>query len=528
MMSASPQSKKSLLHSRQRSRSRSISPSPSSPSDLNYTTASSNELAQVPIPAPASWLTLPHKRQLFVLALCRLSEPLTNTSLLSYLYFLIESFHSPGTAPPSAATIARRAGILASSFALSQCLTGMVWGRLSDHIGRKPCVLLGLLGSALSILGFGFSETFESALMFRVLAGCLNGNVGVLRTMLSETIREKRHQSRAFLIMPMCFNVGIILGPALGGVLADPASSWPEVFGNWEWCHRHRWALPNVVSAMFLMGSFIAGLMFLDETLESKKHRSLSRDVQSFLSRQFHRLRGDQTDETSPLIAKPATPPPPSPPRKILTPNIIKTLFSFMLLPLHNSTFMNLYPLLLSAPHGTPLHGGLSLSAQSVGLALSILGAVGIAFQLLLYPPLQAHFGLLRSFQLGCCLFPVAYMLTPFLSFLSPGSTVMWAGIMGILGMQVAARTFALPGSVILLTNSVEEEGVLGTVHGIGSSLASAGRAVGPVMGAWLFAVGLEGSGGMGIGGVFWGLATVAATGAVWGLRLKEGRGLGV
>lgn len=141
----------------------------------------------------------------------------------------------------------------------------MVWGRLSDHIGRKPCVLLGLLGSALSILGFGFSETFESALMFRVLAGCLNGNVGVLRTMLSETIREKRHQSRAFLIMPMCFNVGIILGPALGGVLADPASSWPEVFGNWEWCHRHRWALPNVVSAMFLMGSFIAGLMFLDE-----------------------------------------------------------------------------------------------------------------------------------------------------------------------------------------------------------------------------------------------------------------------
>jgi len=45
--------------------------------------------------------------------------------------------------------------------------------------------------------------------------------------MLSETIREKRHQSRAFLILHMCFNIGIILDPALGGVLADPVRSWP-------------------------------------------------------------------------------------------------------------------------------------------------------------------------------------------------------------------------------------------------------------------------------------------------------------
>lgn len=237
---------------------------PPSNDDHRYTTASDDE-AQKLDETPASWLTLPHRKQLLILAICRLSEPLTQTSLMSYLYFLLESFHEPGTPPPSSATISRRAGIIASSFALSQCITGMLWGRLSDHIGRKPCILFGLLGTTISILGFGFSESFYTALAFRILGGCLNGNVGVLRTMMSETVREKKHQSRAFLIMPMCFNIGIIIGPALGGLLADPAQTWPSLFGQWEWCLRWRWALPNIVSAMFLGASWFAGLLFLEE-----------------------------------------------------------------------------------------------------------------------------------------------------------------------------------------------------------------------------------------------------------------------
>jgi MFS family permease len=241
---------------------------PPPPPSLRYNDAPSIEAhkdAEELPPPPSSWLALPHKKQLFILTLCRLSEPLTQTSLLSYLYFFLESLHSPDEPSPSSATISRRAGIMASSFAFSQCLTGMLWGRLSDRIGRKPCILLGLLGTTISVLGFGFAENFRTALMFRILGGCLNGNVGVLRTMVSETVREKRHQSRAFLIMPMCFNIGIIVGPALGGLLADPASTWPAVFGEYEWCRRWRWALPNVVSAVLLASSFIAGLLFLEE-----------------------------------------------------------------------------------------------------------------------------------------------------------------------------------------------------------------------------------------------------------------------
>lgn len=212
-----------------------------------------------------TWLSLPHKSQLFVLALCRLSEPLTSTSASSYLFFFLSSFHPPGTPAPSAGTVSRQAGILASTFAIAQCLTAIFWGRLSDRIGRKPCILIGLAGTTLSAIGFGFSESLTTVLIFRILGGCLNGNGGVLRTMVSEVIVEKKYQSRAFLILPMCFNIGIILGPMLGGLLADPAAGWPSVFGGIAWMERWRYALPNLVSASFLAGSWIAGFLFLRE-----------------------------------------------------------------------------------------------------------------------------------------------------------------------------------------------------------------------------------------------------------------------
>jgi hypothetical protein len=159
--------------------------------------------------------------------------------------------------------------------------------------------------------------------------------------------------------------------------------------------------------------------------LESKKHR---RDIgHEFLSR-FFRRRPQHTavdDETAPLLNSKPQPPPsatkPPPLRKILTPNILTTLLAFGLLPLHNSTFMHLYTIFLSTPRGgSALHGGLELPAQRVGLALSLLGVIGILVQLFFYPPLQQHFGLLRSFQLSCYLFPIAYMFTPLLSFLAP------------------------------------------------------------------------------------------------------------
>lgn len=133
---------------------------------------------------------------------------------------------------------------------------------------------MGLAGTTISILGFAFADSFEEALAWRILAGVVNGNVGVLRTVVSETVREKKHQARAFLIMPMCFNIGIVLGPAIGGALADPRKRWGGVWERWEWTERWKFALPQIVCAGFLMFSWVVGFFLLQEVRNQPSHSS--------------------------------------------------------------------------------------------------------------------------------------------------------------------------------------------------------------------------------------------------------------
>jgi hypothetical protein len=164
--------------------------------------------------SPISWRSVPRKDQLLVLVLARLSEPLTQNSLGSYIYYQLRSF-DPSL---SDSTISFQAGIIQAAFPAAQGLTAILWGRFADyeHGGRKRVIWIGLLGTMLSMVGFGFSRNFPLAVTFRCFGGVLNGNIGVMRTMISEIIKEKKYQSRAFLILPMTFNIGVIIGPILG------------------------------------------------------------------------------------------------------------------------------------------------------------------------------------------------------------------------------------------------------------------------------------------------------------------------
>lgn len=163
--------------------------------------------------------------------------------------------------------VSSQAGMLHASFTAAQLFTAMLWGRVADsrRAGRKTVVLIGLAGTAASCVGFGLSTSFRQALLFRSLGGATNGNVGVLRTMISELVRERRHQQRAFVLLPMTFNVGVIVGPVLGGLLADPAGSYPGAFGEVAFFRRFPYAAPNLVSAFFLCAAAAAAWLCLEE-----------------------------------------------------------------------------------------------------------------------------------------------------------------------------------------------------------------------------------------------------------------------
>ncbi|KUI60569.1 hypothetical protein VP1G_07794 [Cytospora mali] len=492
--------------------------------------------------ATVSWKDLPRKQQLVVITLTRLSEPLVQTSLQSYMFYQLKWFDP--SLPDS--VISSQAGVLHASFTAAQFLTAMMWGRVADsgRFGRKKVILIGLTGTMISCVGFGFSTTFWQALLFRSLGGVTNGNVGVLRTMISEIVREKKYQSRAFLLLPMTFNIGIIIGPILGGLLADPAGSYPDLFGEIEFFRRFPYAAPNLVSAFFLFSASLSAFLCLEETLDARADKrdwgiELRKKIGSALSACFSRfsrsrpstgytplanredgvtsieMTHSRNTSTSSSIAPGSSLTTTTtrkrrarytqrlPFRRIFTRNVSLTLMAHSFLSFHVGTFQSLWFVFLSTPVYNPsapsapaqhlpfvFTGGMGLPPAKVGLAMSILGVLGITLQLFVYPALSARLGTVRCLRAFLLFFPVAYLLVPYLSLVPSTSAppapksgpAAWVAIAGVLLCQVVARTFALPNMTILVNNCSPHPSVLGTLHGMAQSFASAARTVGPVL----------------------------------------------
>lgn len=173
--------------------------------------------------------------------------------------------------------IAKWVGISSAVLASCQCVMAVPWGALSDRMGRKYTILMGLTSTMLFSLMFGFSKSLVTLLVARAFLGLMNGNVGIIRTMVAEMISDKSLQPRAFSIMPLVWTIGSIFGPAFGGALANPAVKHPEIFGDWEIFRKYPYALPNILAALFFIVGITTGVLFLDvggpwpETKENKE-----------------------------------------------------------------------------------------------------------------------------------------------------------------------------------------------------------------------------------------------------------------
>ena len=190
-------------------------------------------------------------------------------SIFPYAYRMIESFNI--ARDPNQISI--YAGMLITSFAFAEFSTGVIWGRISDKIGRKPVLIFGLVGTALSMLIFGFATNLQTAILARALGGLLNGNVGVLQTTVAELVTVKEHQPRAYSIMPFVWCLGSIIGPVMGGALAQPCIAYPWLFDRDSIFGAHPFLLPNLVCVIILLFGIVIGVLFLEETHAAKKHR---------------------------------------------------------------------------------------------------------------------------------------------------------------------------------------------------------------------------------------------------------------
>jgi DHA1 family tetracycline resistance protein-like MFS transporter len=117
-------------------------------------------------------------------------------------------------------------GALVASFSFMQFLVAPWWGRLSDRIGRRPVILLGLASSAASYLLFAVAQSYWLLLFSRVLAGGVGATVNVAQAYLAD-ITPPAGRARAMGMIGMAFGLAFIIGPALAALTSQAGAMIP-------------------------------------------------------------------------------------------------------------------------------------------------------------------------------------------------------------------------------------------------------------------------------------------------------------
>lgn len=492
--------------------------------------------------------TLP-VQQLTILVLCRLAEPISLTSVFPYLPEMIESLGVEKN------NVAAWAGMAASLYSTSQCITAIPWSMLSDRWGRRPVILLSLTITMLTSLLWGFSTTLPMALTARLLSGAGNGVAGIIRTMVAEMCPWKELQPVAFSIMPVVYNVGSIIGPAFGGALSNTLERVPGTPPRSNnILEKFPYALPNIVAACLFLAGIVIGGLYLHETLPGHKDdkdiglvigEKMTSRVHKIVRGIKNRVLGGSEPETEPLLVSQANtssgatiwigdsrkvptatvaseeePKPAAGWRDVLSTQSSLNLLVYGLICMHSTSYDQLLPVYMHYPARDPtssitlpfkFNNGFGINSGRIGALFTLYGIASMVFQLIFFPILARHFGLLHCLKACSVIFPITYFISPFASLL-PTSLSQQAALLAIWLIKGLCVTIAFPSSVILLTNSVSDSRYLATLNGFATTISAVGRAVGPSIIGPMFTLGVDWGY---IVVPFWTLAVITALSAI-------------
>ncbi|UCH10200.1 MAG: MFS transporter [Fidelibacterota bacterium] len=111
-------------------------------------------------------------------------------------------------------------GLLLGSYAFMQLLFAPVWGRISDRIGRRPVIIIGLFTSAVGFAIFGLADRLWLLFDSRMLAGLANANISTAQAYVADITVPEERAGRMGLV-GAAFNLGFIVGFPIGGILSS-------------------------------------------------------------------------------------------------------------------------------------------------------------------------------------------------------------------------------------------------------------------------------------------------------------------
>jgi multidrug resistance protein len=110
-------------------------------------------------------------------------------------------------------------GAMFASFSVAQLVFAPIWGRISDRVGRKPILVLSLVGTAVGTLLTGLAGSLALLFIGRIVDGASGASVSVAHAAVAD-VAAPRERARLFGLLGAAFGVGFVAGPAIGGIAA--------------------------------------------------------------------------------------------------------------------------------------------------------------------------------------------------------------------------------------------------------------------------------------------------------------------
>ncbi|HEV7388085.1 MAG TPA: MFS transporter [Gemmatimonadaceae bacterium] len=149
-------------------------------------------------------------------------------------------------------------GVLIAAFSIAQLASAPVWGRFSDHYGRRPALLAGLLVSAVAYVIFAYASTLWLLLLSRMVQGFGGGTIGVVQAYVADA-SDPNDRAKSLGWLSAATSLGAVVGPAIGSVLI-------------RWGHH----APGIASAIFCVLVSVFAAIYLreskDDTPVSSEH----------------------------------------------------------------------------------------------------------------------------------------------------------------------------------------------------------------------------------------------------------------
>lgn len=322
----------------------------------------------------------------------------------------------------------RTVGLLFASYSIMQLLFSPVLGRLSDKYGRRPVLLISIIGTGIGFLILGFATTLWMLFVGRILDGISGGNISTAQAYIAD-ITTKEDRAKGMGLIGAAFGLGFIFGPAIGGILS-------------------RWGIH--VPFLFAAGLCFANAILLYFTLPETVTPDHPARVSAARGRGFTQLINSLKQPRLGFI--------------------LTIYFLFIVAFSIMTTTFSLYTMFR-----------FGYDAQHNGYLFAYVGLIAVIIQGVLIGRLVKRFGELWLVIVGALFFAVSLFAVPFVGPNAGGLLALLIGC-GIFSLGNSLSTPALNSLASKSVGAEEQGGVLGVTQ----SVASLARAVGPSIAAML------------------------------------------